>query len=480
MKKKTDDLNLQLHYYILPLFLLFGVITIGCSAPKLNKGQKAIDHGKIKEANQQLEKFAKEAPSRDTVLAYLELGYAKRCAGKLEESNKYFRKAEEEMEKWSNKPEFKVSDEGLSLFTNLRMLPYRGRNRDRIMVNTYTALNYLEQGEVKKARVELRKAYEWQAEAVHRNKERIEEAKSVKSDEEKVNTKVQKTRQNEKFQKKMDEVYADLEDKYEPYANYVNPFSEWLQGIYYLNVPADSSDLERSEKSLERVNGMVDNNKYLRKDLKLSKKRSNGKSMPDLTYVIFATGNAPYLEEQRIDLPLFVVTDQVDYFGVAIPTLTKDEAHVEHLTARAKDKGYRTQLLADMDRIVAREFKNRLPAIVTKSILSGIAKASAVYAARKASEQAGGEELELAVRLAGAAYQAASTQADTRSWESLPKEFQYARFKTPEEGQVRLELSDGNTRTVDVQPNQSNFIYVRSYRPGVKLDVNTFSLSVNP
>ncbi len=488
MNNGRDDAGSRDRPFLLePLFLLAAFVFVSCASAHLQNGQKALDRGNLKEAETHFETFAKNAPERDLLLAYLELGYVKRALGMYQESNRFFQKAEDEIEKWRQQPEFKISSEGLSLFTNLRLLPYRGRYRDRIMLNTYTALNYLQLGEYDKARVELRKAFEAQSEAVHENKERIEKAESFEESQAKSDPKVRKTRNNEEAQAKFEQAYSDLEQKFKPYANYVNPFCEWLQGIYYMAVPAEDQDFDRSQKSLERVIGMVENNKYLKYDLKLARKRGQGKELPNLTYVVFSTGNAPSLKQIRIDIPLFVVSNHVDYFGLAFPKLEKDDRYSEHLKIRTKNDQYRTLLLADMDSIVAREFKNRLPTIWTKTILGAVAKVSAAYAARRAAEQAEKQNPELrglstAVRIASSAYQAGVNQADTRTWKSLPKQFQYCRFETPESGEIQLSRPAGGSQTtsVRVKTDQFNFVFVRSYDPDKPLDVSTITLSVSP
>ena len=51
--------------------------------------------------------------------------------------------------------------------------------------------------------------------------------------------------------------------------------------------------------------------------------------------------------------------------------------------------------------------------------------------------------------------------ADTRTWRSLPKEFQYARLPTPEDRLLTLSAS-GLTTTVAEEPAAVTVVYVRS------------------
>ena len=75
-----------------------------------------------------------------------------------------------------NLPKVSVSREALATVTNLKNLPYEGFAYDKIMMNTYKALNYLELGDFERARVELNRAYERQKDAIHINSKRIEKA----------------------------------------------------------------------------------------------------------------------------------------------------------------------------------------------------------------------------------------------------------------------------------------------------------------
>lgn len=470
--------------------LLCGCATLPMHKKNLNKGQKAFRKGDLQTAYNRLSTFTeKNKQSKDAVLACLEMGSLYRFNSEPEKSLRYFRGAEQLIAALMQEPEFKLSDEGAAVLTNLRALPYKGKNYERIMMNTYKALNYMILDEFDKARVELRKAYEWQAEAVHRNKKRIEKAKQAakkrsrktaqKQDQKEKQKKggtfdIQRARKDEKFQKNLKKLHSSLE-KFNAYADYVNPFCEWLQAVYYMAVSADSSDLERARKSLERVQSMAKNNPYVAEDLKLAQKRAKGGRFPAVTYVVFATGSVPDRGQIRLDIPLFLASDDVDYVGANFPRLIEDKTFVDTLTVNTGNKSYSTELLADMDSIVAHEFKNNLPVIVIKTLISTAVKTALAAEARSATEGQG--SLSIITRVGTTLYQAAMNQADTRSWESLPKQFQYARCPTPDNGCIVLSLPDGRTRKVQVTPQGINVVFVRSFKPETKVYINKFAFS---
>jgi hypothetical protein len=146
--------------------------------------------------------------------------------------------------------------------------------------------------------------------------------------------------------------------------------------------------------------------------------------------------------------------------------------------------------------MVARDFKNELPVVITKTVASTIVKATAAYFANRAvnnqNDWAG-----LFMQLATAAYQMAVNIADTRTWTTLPKEFQVCCFPTPPDGKVEL-LTPAGTKVVvaltgeggnknDLTPanrvqtsmNSSSVlhvVYVKSIAAGTPLLVSQFKL----
>ena len=109
--------------------------------------------------------------------------------------------------------------------------------------------------------------------------------------------------------------------------------------------------------------------------------------------------------------------------------------------------------IADIDRIVGSEFKERLPIIVTQEIISAAVKAGATYALRESAGSYG--------QLAGIIYQASSTSADTRSWRTMPREVQVARVPTPDNGRLRFALdNDRNIGRINVTPGESNIVVI--------------------
>jgi len=369
----------------------------------------------------------------------------------------------------------KVASEAGAILTNQANTSYRGRASDRIMLEAYQALNYLKLGQPDNARVALNKVLQHQRDAVETNSKRIEEAqaKSVEAKEGKAADEQGKTAsydadkamQDPKVAGTLQEIDTELETNVRPYEVYVNPFAVFVDGLFFMTYGEDASDLERARKSIERVAAMEPESSFIKEDLALAEGLAYGKKPDGLTYVIFETGSAPYLDQLQIPIPLFLVTDKVQYTQCALPRLKRVPDYVPAASIAIEGKTLDTQLLCSMDSVLAREFKNEWPAVLTKSIISAGVKGLIQYQVNKELKDQGGTA-QLIGMLATSIYTATTTIADTRSWTTLPKQFQYARFQTPQDRIVTI-AAGGAPQTIALEPGKVNLVYVKSIAPGL-------------
>ena len=96
------------------------------------------------------------------------------------------------------------------------------------------------------------------------------------------------------FQQNFNQQYADLNvQDFSGYTDYVNPFTEYIRGLYLMTAGADESDFEQGAAVLRRVAGMLKNNPYIAQDAVLADQIASGhKADPPMTYVIFEAGMA--------------------------------------------------------------------------------------------------------------------------------------------------------------------------------------------
>lgn len=354
---------------IQPLFIaaILGVLATGCTTyQQQNKVVLYWRQGNLTNAVVEATKMAdQKAKSKDAIIWRLEQGAVLRANGQYEDSNKAFDLAQDKIDAYSQKAKVRVGQEAGALLSNQANLDYEGRAYDGIMLNTYEALNYLALGEPDKARPEIIRAYQREQDAVEENKRRIEAAQAQATNvtstattdttasgsqfKKRANSPanagattngnsaassaaVQKAQKDPKFQAALQGNYANL-NNLKPYANYVNPFTVYLDGLFFMANAADASDLERAHKSLERVAGFAPENNYVKQDLAMLDDLIAGKPLPSTTYVIFETGCAPERDQIRIDIPIIVA--KVSYVGAAFPTLKPQGNYLHSLTVTA-------------------------------------------------------------------------------------------------------------------------------------------------
>lgn len=411
--------------------------------------------------------------SKDAVIWHLEAGAAARAAGDFAESNRHFDAAAARIAEYESRPKVRLGNEAGAIFSNQQNLPYEGRAYDKIMLHTYKALNYLALGQPDRARPELIRAYQRQQDAVAENRRRIEEALEAARNSEQREV-VARTQADPRFNQAVSSLSRGLEG-FRAYADYVNPFTVYLDGLFFLHAGEGAADLERALKSLRRVREVAGDNPAVAADLALAEARAAGRPVETvpLTYVIFETGRAASREQVRLDIPILVV--DVSYVGAAFPQLVFHDDHERTLQIEAGGTRQSTALVASMDAIVAEDFRNELPAIITKTLISTAAKAAAGWAVSDAARRQD-EGLGLLARLVTAAVQAAVNIADTRSWTTLPKEFQVARLNTPPDRTVTLTVPGQAPRRVSLIDAEVNVVYVKSTRAGGPLWINQFRL----
>jgi hypothetical protein len=477
-----------------PVFAIsMGLLATGCKTyEQQNKVIVYWRQGQITNAAAEATKQAnKNAGNKDAIVWRLEQGATLRAAGRYEESNQAFDRAQEKMDDYAEMAKVRLGQEAGALLSNQANLDYEGRSYDGIMLNTYKALNYLALGQTEKARPELIRAYQRQQGAVQDNQRRIEEAQeeAEKNKDHKLFAKAEK---DPGFQSQLQNSMTNISNV-KVYSDYVNPFTVYLDGLYFMANATGPSDLERSVKSFQRVASMVEGNQYVYQDLAMANAAADGKTLSPTTYVIFETGCAPIRDQIRIDIPIII--SRVSYVGAAFPTIKTQGNYQQVLTVTANGTRYNTQLIGSIDSVVVRDYRNDLPVVIIKTIAATITKAVAAYVANDYARQQN-DWVGLAVQLATAGYQMAVNIADTRTWTTLPKEFQVCRFPTPPDRKILLSTVNGmevpvvlgstNETRIDLTSTNAqaslnagaliNVVYVKSVTAVTPLVVSQFKL----
>lgn len=457
------------------LFLLtIPLFFTGCRIiPHVDQKRKITEAWRQGQAADAVRELTKEAAKHkkhgDAVVWHLEQATALRATTQINESNDALAAAERMIESYDKKAKVDILVEGKGILGNQAMLPYRGRDYDRVLMNTYRALNFMQLGDLSAARVELRGAFQRQQDAIEENKNRISRAeaeaeKELGKSKNKAAAKemAEKAKADPKLTEELQALNPNLTGL-KAYTDYVNPFTVYLDGVFFMAAAEGPSDLERSRTSLQKTLAFTEGSEFVKSDLEMVENIINGQALPPTTYVIFETGMAPAREQIKIRIPLFLAgVTEVPYLVAAFPVLKPQDSHVPYLKLTVSGTNIATGTLANMDSVVGHAFKNELPGIITKTLISTAFKAAAIWSINDAMKK----ENPLAKALVNfliALLNELFAVADTRTWCTLPKQYQFARFPTPADGKLTLSSPDETLRSdVPLQPATVNIVYVKA------------------
>ena len=445
---------------VLHLLLVPTIFIVGCNAPKshLMKFDSSFKTDYLELFN--LEKSTQFAQSKisnsknpkgEDLLWSMQLGCLDRIKQNHQQSNDSFDKSEEMLKFFDYQN--KAVDSAAAIALSDNVVPYLGEEYDGIMVNTYKALNFMTLGENELARVEFNRALDRQRRAKENFAQEIAKLKDeIEKAQEKEKSHVKENIENPKIKELIADRYPGLYE-FKAYPDFVNPFTTYIAGVYFNLV----GDHPKAATFLKESYGMVTDNEYIAQDLAVTEQILDGQGeLKNTVWVIFENGMGPVKEEFRIDIPLFVATNKVKYVGIALPKLKFREQAYPYLSITAAGHNYKTQLVADMDRVVQTEFNKDFTGILTRAIISATAKAIAQYVLEE-----GGSSSASIASIFVAAYSFATTAADVRIWTTLPKDFQVARLPMPPDRLVTIGPQGGKPFQVEIPTCKNALVYVR-------------------
>ena len=453
------------------------VILSGC-APKeaLVSGDTLVAKGDYKKA---AALYAEEIDyddrtQRNNLLWYLNTGLSNRFDHNSSASIKAFDESEWLIKHYQE--QMLGSDVGqgtASVLVNDTTRPYIGTQYDGVMANTYKAIDYMALGDVDSARVEFNRAIDRQrrakayyAKLIKKNREAIE--KEQHSDNNGVNTDDAMPEADRALQEKYPSLYS-----FESYPDFINPMVSYLAGIFALS----EGDNQKAFTLLKEAYGMNQNNSFIAEDLayvdgRLDGSAENGKPF---VWVIIEDGQAPVKTEWRMDVPVWIFSNNLNYVSLALPRIHARASAYDGYSIAVGDKVSSSKLLSDMDRVVMTEFKKEYPAIVRRALFSATTKAVIQYQTQRQAQNSDGKA-GLAFALAAIAttvYTIASTQADTRTWTTLPKRFDLIRLERPAKGKITLKTSTGlSLPEINLPSTQHTLVYVKMATAGAKPSIS--------
>lgn len=350
-----------------------------------------------------------------------------------------------------------------STFLNNTFNRYNPTVYDGVMVNTYKGLGSIFSGELSDARIEFNRAADRQRRAEEFFKSKIDKQK-LEQEEKKDISDIDLDKSKTESSKAIYEVYPELSE-WSVYPDFVNPFTDYLHGLYFLLASQNSDDFGKARQSFRRVAGMNTTNSAVKTDLKVINNLRTGawkkENLSPAVWVIFENGEAPEVTEQVIPIPLFLISSNKvpSYAQIALPKLKMRKQAYPYLDIYSNSENIaRTELLASLDRVVQTEFKKEFPYKIAQATISAITKAVIQNEAEKKGGLYGG--------LGAVLFQAATTRADTRSWTALPKEVQVSRIRKPSDGKLEIRAPGLLTPlNIELPKERFTIVYVKASGP---------------
>lgn len=405
------------------------LVLSGCATyhQKIATAKSALTTQEYPKALETLKPLALE-PSRDQLAYLLDYGTALQIAGQYNESNKSFIRADrlaEELDYHS------VSSLAASLATSQEMVQYKGDTFEKIFINAYLAMNFLEIGDYDGAAVEARRI-------------------------------------NEKFQK----YRADEKKEYK-----LNPFSKYLSAMVwealgkYDSAFIDYQDTYKIDPNFSNIGAELIRTAKLsgrNNDYEIYKKRfPQVKENPDWykrqlgeLVVIYQQGWGPVKTDP---LSPYIIAGKVTVRNT-FPRLEPVKSQTQRAQVTVGDRTYLSSQVYNVETAAIETLKDDQAIMMVKKVASVVAKAAIAGAAT--NDNATAQLLGVALSL--------TDRTDVRQWAFLPSTIQVIRVPLKAGAyQVQIKgldswgnLSGENAppKEVIIKPGAKNYMIWRSVK----------------
>jgi len=426
-----------------------------------------LSQGKYDDA---LKKLEKTRTSRSRLLYLMERGVVLHYAGRYEESNQSFEEAEILAEDLYTKS---ISREAGALFTSDNILPYEGEKFERALIHYYRAINYIYLKLPDDALVECRKV----SFLLQKYRDESEGKSTSYSDDAFM----------QYLAGMLFEWQGELNDAFISYRKAEEAYGKYKQEYGVPQPPSLKNDLLRTSKAL----GFMDEHeRYLEKYGGSYDDTESDEGTGQLI-IIHDNGFAPTKTAVEIVFPILKADklgESIDvwaYSGklsaragkhysdveleyllrVSIPRYTSTRPRIAYMEVGVDGMKASSELVEDVEAIALKNFTEREPKILLKTIVRGVTKYLAFRTARKKQ----GEIAGLLVNIVNIA----TEEADTRSWLTLPNNIGMVRMSLPP-GKYNLQLSfhskngqqiDSNRlQSVEIRPGDFTFLNYRTFQ----------------
>ena len=390
------------------IYVVFGLFLYGCASTM----QSQLNDIQNDFANSDFKTTTDKEPENQNNLDLLINGTALFLDDKYTESDKIF---EEFNRRNLDETSTSFSRETAGLLFGQSVNSYKPYMMDSLFVSYYQIWDLLALNEWFNARVVINQSYERQKNMSHEYKKLIEENKKEISENEQI---------------------ADFIDKnsndWLAFRDIMNPALMYLSGIYFLN----AGDFDNATLYLKRANGMTPDNKYIKQDLELAQKRIRP---TNTTWEFTETGFAPRLRERNASIYLF---------NIGLVQFTFSEAYqMPNYTIPQN-----SEMLANVDAMFMTEYNEYKTNEILRAYASAISKTTAqtlIYNSKS--------DYATLLGVMSSIYTAASSNADVRTWATLPKYIYVERYKDKTNNLIYNREINGkivNTKTINLEKGE--------------------------
>ena len=388
-------------------------------------------------------------------LGFLETGRFEQLAGNIDTSMEKYAKATDDVAKSQAEAKIRARNIVKNIQANLssdKERYYYIPDYEVTFLYIYQALNYLKMNDLENAAVSIRNLSYAQY-ATFQAKDLQEAAQNTNSsDMSHVNSNEISSRLNKSKEFKQFSAIADkVKNSYE------NAFGYYLAALIY---EAYDTDLNNTNLSMQNALSVVPNNPYVQKDAADINKAFYGKgSLYDgnqgKLVVLYENGWVGPI--QRFDLPITIFFQMAGVQKISLPfyesySLNQASTSVEVLKNGEPIVTGKTALLVDTTAMAAKSLSDQYTAIVTREVLRMITKTAISVAAIKNS----GDYAPLAA-IGTSIYNLATTQADQRSWNLLPKSV--GLFSTSLDEGIYTVRINGKLETISIKSHTTTLLW---------------------
>ncbi len=403
------------------------------------------------------------SPSDDDLVYFLERGLLLRYAGRFDESNAVFEQAERLADDLYTKS---ISLSLASLFTSDVVIPYEGEDFERVFINYFMALNYLDLGSFESALVECRKVQ-----------------RKLQFYEERFEGSNKKYRTDPFVHYLMGLIQRASGELNDAYISFRKAAEGFRSGAHFgLSFPPPlADDLLTAATALS----FGDHVEMLRREYPDARVREGCPGCGEVVVVV-EVGFVPAKTEASLSVP--ILESEKGEWGVALAVKLRDRAYERrswrrvHYWLRLALPAYPPRqpppwagvevneveafLVEDLDAVARASLDDRMGRVLLKAIARALAKYGLTTGTEDAVAKKHGEATGAAIGALLNLASVATERADLRAWLGLPREIYVVRLALPpgrHDLSVRLRGLRGGSlaeSTVSVEVRQGSTTFV--------------------